>query len=255
MSTTPGATAVRASVAFLKIQEFARRPVMDQMRLRAQLEAVIAVITAELASASRIVLDASDGAAIVVLGDPAAMLRAAERALAADAAGLPLSVGINHGAVQLADGGKGDDGMNGDGISVAANIADFASPSRLLASSDFRDALADASPGAETCLAPAGVLTDPGLRSHELFGPDVRGLRRRRQRYAALAAVAVITGIAAGVAYRISLEGHEKFFGGLQAKGAGYLNASFARLRFWEVPPSQIVPPPRGKAARDKGRG
>lgn len=255
MTTTPGATAVRASVAFLKIQEFARRPVMDQMRLRAQLEAVIAVITAELASASRIVLDASDGAAIVVLGDPSGALRAGERALAADAAGLPLSVGINHGAVQLADGGKGDDGMNGDGISVAANIADFAAPSRLLASRAFRDALADANPGAETCLVPAGVLTDPGLRSHELFGPDVRGLRRRQLRFAALAVVAFLAFLAAGVAYRISLEGPEKFFGGLQAKAAGYLSAGLSRVKFWEVPPSQIAPPFRGKAARDKGRG
>ncbi len=150
---------------------------------------------------------------------------------------------------------KGGDGMNGDGISVAANIADFASPSRLLASSDFRDALADASPGAETRLAPAGVLTDPGLRSHELFGPDVQGPRRRRQRYAAFAVAVVVAGIAAGVAYRVSLEGSERFFGGLQAKGAGYLSAGLSRLRFWEVPPSQIAPPLRGKAARDKGRG
>ena len=47
MSTASGGSAARASVAFLKIQEFARRPVMDQMRLRAQLEAVIAVITAD----------------------------------------------------------------------------------------------------------------------------------------------------------------------------------------------------------------
>ena len=75
MSTASGATAVRASVAFLKIQEFARRPVMDQMRLRAQLEAVIAVITADLTVAGRIVLDASDGAAIVVLGDAPGALR------------------------------------------------------------------------------------------------------------------------------------------------------------------------------------
>ena len=56
-----------ASVVFLKIQEFASRPASEQARLRAQLEAVIAVTTAELAPASRVVLDAADGAAIVVL--------------------------------------------------------------------------------------------------------------------------------------------------------------------------------------------
>jgi len=64
------AAATLASVVFLKIQEFARRPVQEQARLRAQLEAVVAVSSAELALASRIVLDAADGAAIVVLGDP-----------------------------------------------------------------------------------------------------------------------------------------------------------------------------------------
>src|SRR5436309_6142263 len=92
---TANAAATLASVVFLKIQEFARRPVQEQARLRAQLEAVVAVTTAELAPASRIVLDAADGAAIVVLGDPKGALRLAERALAATAAGLPLCVGVN----------------------------------------------------------------------------------------------------------------------------------------------------------------
>src|SRR6266480_732815 len=102
---TANAAATLASVVFLKIQEFARRPVQEQARLRAPLEAVVAVTTAELAPASGIVLDAADGAAIVVLGDPKGALRLAERALAATAAGLPLCVGVNHGAVQLATSG------------------------------------------------------------------------------------------------------------------------------------------------------
>src|SRR5260221_9373599 len=39
---TANAAATLASVVFLKIQEFARRPVQEQARLRAQLEAVVA---------------------------------------------------------------------------------------------------------------------------------------------------------------------------------------------------------------------
>jgi len=253
MATTTGATAVRASVTFLKIQDFARRPVMDQMRLRAQLEAVIAVTTASLDQSSRVVLDASDGAALVVFGDPAGALQVAEGALAASAGGLPLSVGINHGAVQLADGGKDDEGMIGDGIAVAANIAEFASPSKLLASRAFRDALADATPGDEACLVSAGVLTDPGLRSHELFGLDRRVARRRRLRFAGLAAATAIAVLSAGVAARISAEGQEKFLGGIQAKSSAYAAGLLAKLRFWEAPPS--APGGRGRAAKDKGRG
>src|SRR5918994_5914117 len=91
-----------ASVAFLKIQDFARRSATEQARLRAQLQAVVAVTAAEIAPASRIMLDAADGAAVVVLDDPRGALRLPERALSAVAVGLPLSAGLNHGALQLA---------------------------------------------------------------------------------------------------------------------------------------------------------
>ena len=47
-----GSPVALASVAFLKIHEFVRRPVTEQARLRAQLEAVVAVTAAELDPAS-----------------------------------------------------------------------------------------------------------------------------------------------------------------------------------------------------------
>ena len=251
MTTTNGATAILASAVFLKIQEFMRRPVTEQVRLRAQLEVVIAVTTCDLEPSSRLVLDASDGAAIVVLRDPEGALRAAERALTAAAGGLPLSAGVNHGAVQLAGAGKGDDGMIGDGIAVAASIAEFASPSRLLVSRAFRDALADAAPGQEACLVPAGVLTDPGLRSHELFTPDRVAERRRGVRFLALSAVAAVAFLAAGVGYRISVEGHEKFFD----KSSAYAAGVFGKLKFWESAPASQPSGAGKKSSRDKSRG
>src|SRR5437870_8911883 len=104
-----------ASVVFLRIPDFARRPASEQARLRAQLEAVVAVTTAELEPASRIVLEASDGTAIVLLGEPVGALRLAQRALSASAAGLPLAAGLNHGALQLS-GRKGAEAMTGDAI-------------------------------------------------------------------------------------------------------------------------------------------
>src|SRR2546428_13801862 len=169
---TTNAAATLASVVFLKIQEFARRPVQEQTRLRAQLEAVVAVTAAELAPAGRIVLDAADGAAIVVLSDPRGALRLAERALSATAAGLPLCIGVNHGAVQVAPGGRGAEGMTGDGISVAASVAEFASPTRLLLSRSFREALAGAAPGLDSGLVAAGGVHDRGPRTHQPFTPD-----------------------------------------------------------------------------------
>lgn len=228
---------VFASVVFLKVQEFARRPVSEQARLRAQLEAVVAVTTADIQPAGRIVLDASDGAAIVVLGDPKGALRLAERALAAVAAGLPLSAGLNHGAVQLARGRSGE-GMAGDGIAVAASVAEFAAPPRLLASRSFRDALADAAPGLEASLVRAGTFTDPGLRTHELFSRDPRAARRRARRYAAAGIVAAIALLSGGVAARVSMQGQQLFMDSMAekyrstaAQGQSYLRELVERIK------------------------
>jgi hypothetical protein len=112
-------------------------------------------------------------------------------------------------------GGRADDGMIGDGIAVAASIADFASPSRLLVSESFREAMADAAPGREAALFPAGTFNDPGLRTHELYSPDVRAAATRRGRLVALTAGMVIAILAAGLAVRISAVGHRKFVDGL----------------------------------------
>jgi len=150
-------SAFAASVVFLRIQDFARRPASEQARLRAQLEAVVAVIAAELAAERRIVLDASDGAAVVVLRDPRGALRLAERALAASSAGLPLCAGLNHGTLQTV-GRKNNEGLTGDGIAVAASIAQFTAPGRLFASRGFRDALADAAGSVGVIVAGVVVL-------------------------------------------------------------------------------------------------
>jgi hypothetical protein len=204
-----GASVV-ASVVFLRIQDFARRPASEQARLRAQLEAVVAVTGAELEPAGRIVLEASDGAAIVLLRDPIGALRLAQRALTAAAAGLPLSAGINHGALQLS-GRKGAEGMTGDGIAVAAAIAEFAAASRLLASRSFRNALADAAPGREVSLLPAGAFKDAGLRDHEVFSLDEKAVARRQLRYTLATAVLVVACVGGGIAARISADSDKPF--------------------------------------------
>lgn len=198
-------TAFSASVAFLRIQDFARRSASEQARLRAQLEAVVAVTAAELAPERRIVLDASDGAVIILLRDPRAALRLAESALAASSAGLPLSAGLNHGTLKTA-GKKGGDGLTGDGIAVAASIAQFTAPGRLFASRAFRDALADAEPGQEAALVSGGTFNDPGLRTHELYRSDGDAVRRRSRRYALLGILVAVMLIGGGFTLRFSAE-------------------------------------------------
>ena len=222
---------VFASVIFLKVQELARRPASEQARLRAQLEAVVAVLAADLEPAARIVLDASDGVAIVVLRDPAAALRIGERALSAAAAGLPLSAGLNHGAVQPM-GEKNSRGMAGDGIAVAAAAAEFASPSRLLASRAFRDALADAAPGGEAALVKAGTFSDPSLRAHELFALDPRAEGRRSRNYAVATALAVVLLFGGGVAARVAKDGRQAFMDSVAAKGQLYWSSLVRKVKY-----------------------
>jgi hypothetical protein len=218
-------------VVFLRVQDFARRPATEQARLRAQLEAVIAVTAAELDPAGRIVLEASDGVAIVLLRDPVGALRLAQRALTASAAGLPLSAGLNHGALQVA-GRKGGEAMTGDGVAAAASIAEFAGNSKLFASRAFRDALADAAPGREVSLVPAGSFKDATLRAHEVFSLDDKALGRRKLRYTLATAVLVIACVSGGIATRISGEGGAKPFATAVMDKYPYVRALVRRVSF-----------------------
>jgi hypothetical protein len=219
-----------ASVVFLRIQDFARRPASEQARLRAQLEAVVAVTAAELDPAGRLVLEAADGVAIVLLRDPVGALRLARRALTAGAAGLPLSAGLNHGALQIA-GRKGAEAMTGDGIARAATIAEFAAASKLFASRSFRNALADAAPGREVSLVPAGAFKDAGLRDHEVFSLDERAVARRKMRYTVATTVLVIACLGGGLAARISAGSDKPFVTAVMDKYP-YVRALVRRVSF-----------------------
>ncbi|MDH3318890.1 MAG: hypothetical protein OEO84_04280 [Betaproteobacteria bacterium] len=234
---------VFASVVFLKIHDFGRRPVVEQTRLRAQLEAVLAVVLPQLQENARIVLDAADGIVLVVLDDPRTALALAERTLAAGAVGLPLSIGINHGAVKQSGKGK-NEGLLGDGIAVAAAIAELAGPQKLLLTRDFRQALEDAAPGAEAALAGAGTHTDASLRAHELYRPDARGAANRNARYVAATFVAFAALVGAGFAQRISIEGFDQYSGRVADRAMQVVH----RLR-GEPPPAPPPPP-----AKRKGR-
>jgi len=220
-----------ASVVFLKIQDFARRPATEQARLRAQLQAVVAVTAAEIPPSGRVMLDAADGAAIVVLDDPRGALRLAERALTAVAVGLPLSAGLNHGALQVA-GRKGGEGMTGDGIAVAAAVAAFAGPARVLASRSFRDAMAEVAPGREAALAPAGTFTDPGLRAHEVFTPNERALARRSRRYSAVAIVLAISLIGGAMAVRSATPSQQPFMDAVLERTEPYWRELVNRVNY-----------------------
>lgn len=187
-------TPTLASVLYLRLADFARKPVIEQARLRAQLDAVAAALD-RLAPVDRLVLDCADGLVVVVLGDAAGALDAAERSLAA-AAGLPLCIGINYGPVMLRSDSEAAPGLVGDGIAAAGVAAGIAAPGELRVTRAFRDALAAQAPARGALLRPAGVHSDASIRTHELYAPGPQGAVQRRRRVLGIAAACAVVLVA-----------------------------------------------------------
>jgi hypothetical protein len=209
----PAGSTAAASVVFLALADFAKRPVAEQARLKECLEALIARAIEPLPAADRIVADTADGAALVVLApaaDALLLARRARRAARESGDPLPLRVGVNHGPVGVVTDASGEVLLVGDGIAAGASITPFAEAGQVVASRAFRDAVEATDAERAARLRPAGTVTDPSLRAHELFafdaGPDggsadaVPSPRRRRVLLVAGLSVAAI--LAAGVTVR-----------------------------------------------------
>ena len=190
-----------ASVIVLRLREFTRQPVTEQVRLKASLEALVRHSIEALPAAGRAVLDVPDGMALVVLGSPGQALDIAVHAQSA-AAGLPLCVGVNHGPVKAASDSLRGTGLVGDGLASGVTMASAAAPGRLVASRSFREALEAATPARASELRRAGVYTDANVRTHELFTLDRRMVLTRRWPLIAFGALAVAAIIGAGFAAR-----------------------------------------------------
>jgi hypothetical protein len=201
MTDTAPQTAL-ASVIFVRIPDFARKAVIEQATLKDALHGLIADAVAPLAPRQRIVLDATEGAAIVVPGFMGIALGTARRVQQA-AADTPFCVGVDHGPLQVREEAHGVQSLVGDGLAAAAMVSEFAQPGKLLASRAFREALAAVLPESVDELRKAGDFTDSRVRSHELFALDPKADARRRRRWlaAALAGVVVICSIGVGARY------------------------------------------------------
>jgi class 3 adenylate cyclase len=196
-----------ASVVFIRIADYNRRPVAEQSRLRSQLESAIAVSLQGMPAHHRIALDAPDGMAIAVLRNPAAALDIAERCKCLAEIGITLSIGINHGPIQLIPDDAEHPGLIGDAISVAASIADFGGTQRVTMSRAFADALADARPVRARGLKRVGIYTDAQVRTHELFVPDKNAATTRRGVVYALGGAIIASLLGGAIAIRAQQHG------------------------------------------------
>ena len=201
----PGATL--ASVLHLRLADFGSKAVVEQARLRAQLEAVVATVLSAVPERDRLVLDAPDGIALAVLGNPAGALAVAQRCLEA-ARVLPLCVGAHHGAVALTvDGDDAAHGLVGDGLRSAGVAARFAKPSQILVTRAFREALAAHVPARTSELRRVGIFADDSVRTYELFIVDREARRKRRRRLLVTGLVCIALGFVAGGSARLYLAG------------------------------------------------
>lgn len=196
------ATPADVSVIGLTIREFARQPVADQARLKAQLEALAAIAIQSVGAADRVVLEAPEGLVVTVLGSPEDALQVAERAQAG-AADLPLCIGVNHGPVKLGSDPGGGHTLIGDGIVGAVTLSNLATRGRFLISRSFREALAAFAPHRAAEFSSVGVVTDDNVRTHELFTFDPAARVARKRRLIMIGALAVVAAVGAGVAVRV----------------------------------------------------
>ena len=175
----PAANPVFANVAVLRIAEFSARTVSEQASLKESLERATRDSLSGVAANDRLVLDAEDGLAVVLFGDPAHALRFAETVGSKSAA--PVQAGLNHGPLALTSRG-GDARVFGDGLTAAHAAARFATPGKLLVTRDFAQMLGRRNPGRAADLTNAGEFTDTRVRQHTFYTPDARkGAAHRRR--------------------------------------------------------------------------
>jgi hypothetical protein len=192
-----------ASVVVMRIAEFIRKPVAEQARLKERLDALVTFAIRPLPAGARVVLDAPEGVAIVVLSGPGVALELAKRAQFV-AEGLRLSIGVNHGPVMSALDSLRGPGLVGDGLTAAVTLSNAAKPGRFVASRAFREALKACDPRRVQELGPAGTYTDAQLRAHELFALDWRPGFIRSLRLLALGVLTVAAIVTAGFAARFT---------------------------------------------------
>jgi len=190
-----------ASAIVLKLREFTRKPVTEQVRLKARLEALVGEVIRPLPATDRIVLDVPDGAAIVVLAGPKEALDIAERSQAG-AMDLLLCIGVNYGPISPVDDDFRGPGLVGDGLVTAMTLSQATNPGQLLASRSFHEALEASAPGRARELKRAGVFTDASLRTHELYTLDPRAARAHQRRRIAFGLFTVIAVLASGFGAR-----------------------------------------------------
>jgi len=164
------------SVVFIDIVEYSRKAVAEQIRLKEQLNMLLAEALKDVAANDRVILDTGDGAAISFVGDPEDALFvciALRDAVLAPPAGvavpLQLRIGINLGPVKLVQDLNGQPNIIGDGINVAQRIMGFAQHNQILVARSYYEVVSCLSDAYAKLFHYEGSRTDKHVREHEVY--------------------------------------------------------------------------------------
>jgi class 3 adenylate cyclase len=160
------------TVVFIDIVGFSRKAVADQLRIKQQLNQLLATALEPVPPKDRIILDTGDGAAVSFLGDPEDGLflaLALRDALAAENNTLQLRTGINLGPVRLVKDINNQPNIIGDGINVAQRVMDFAAPNQVLSSRSYNEVISSLSTEHSKLFTFEGSRTDKHVREHEVY--------------------------------------------------------------------------------------
>jgi class 3 adenylate cyclase len=160
------------TVVFIDIVGFSRKAVADQLRIKQQLNQLLATALEPVPPKDRIILDTGDGAAVSFLGDPEDGLflaLALRDALAAENNTLQLRTGINLGPVRLVKDINNQPNIIGDGINVAQRVMDFAAPNQVLSSRSYYEVISSLSTEHSKLFTFEGSRTDKHVREHEVY--------------------------------------------------------------------------------------
>ncbi|HXZ93016.1 MAG TPA: adenylate/guanylate cyclase domain-containing protein [Burkholderiales bacterium] len=167
------------SVVFVDIVAYSKKTVAKQVAQRGWFNGMLSEALQGISQDDRIVIDAGDGAAICLLGDPeeAVFITNALRVAIAEHAypEFALRMGINLGPVKMAKDIHGQPNIIGDGINVAQRIMSFAQPNQILVSRSYYDIVSRISDEYERLFRYQGEHTDKHVRAHQVYEVMVRG--------------------------------------------------------------------------------
>lgn len=169
------------SVVFIDLVGYSKKPVGEQIRLKASLTNNLSEAIKDIPVNDRIILDTGDGAALSFLGDPEdalfttlslreAMMREDQSATQVEQSGDDaVRMGINLGPVKLVKDINGHPNIIGDGINVAQRIMSFARPGQIVVSRSYYDVVSNLASEYAKLFTYEGSRTDKHVREHEIY--------------------------------------------------------------------------------------